>query len=68
MIYDLHMVNEKETMLTDWSQDNTEDIRRFWQEIAVGSGKQPIRELVAFIAVEHGLRSYGCKPIESSVT
>ncbi len=47
---------------------NTGGIWRFWQEIAVGSGKQPIRELVAFIAVEYAVRSYGCKPIESSVT
>ncbi len=77
--------NEKETMLADWSDDNTEGIWRFWREIAVGSGntegiwkcwreiavgsgKQPIRELVAFIAEKYGLRSYGCKPIESSVT
>ncbi len=89
MIYDLHMFKAdwqwKGKMLADWSHDNTEGIRGFWQEIAVGSGntggiwgfwqeiavgsgKQPIRELVASIAVEYGLRSYGCKPIESSVT
>ncbi len=60
--------NEKETMLADLSHDNTDGIQRFWWEMAVGSGEQPIRELVAFIAVEYGLRSYGCKPIESSVT
>ena len=47
---------------------NTEGIWRFRREIAVVSGKQPIRDLVAFIAVEYGLRSYGGKPIESSVT
>ncbi len=47
---------------------NTEGIWGFWREIAVGFGKQPIRELVASIVVEYGLRSYSCKPIESSVT
>ena len=31
---------------------NTGGIWRFWWEIAVGSWKQPIRELVAFIAVD----------------
>ncbi len=34
----------------------------------VESEEQPIRGLIAFIAVEYGVRSYGFKPIESSVT
>ncbi len=33
----------------------------------VGSEEQPIRELIAFIVVEYGVRSYGCKPIGTSV-
>ena len=62
MIYGLDMFkddNEKETMLADWSHDNTQGIWRFWQEISVESGKQPIRELATFIAAEYGLRFYG---------
>ncbi len=47
---------------------NTEGIWRFWREVAVRSGRLLIRELVAFIAAEYGPRSYGCKPIESSIT
>ena len=34
----------------------------------VGSEEQPIRGLITFIAEEYGVRFYGFKPIESSVT
>ena len=34
----------------------------------VGSGEQPIRELVTCISEGYGVRSYGCKPMGSSVT
>ncbi len=34
----------------------------------VGFEDHPIRWLIVIIAVEYGLRSYGCKPIVSSVT
>ncbi len=67
-----HMTTQRVSGGFGWKKavgsGNTERIRGFWHEIAVGSGKQPIRELAASIAVEYGLKSYGCKPIESSAT
>ncbi len=51
-------------------------IQRIWLEPddqsdmiqRIKSEEQPIRDVIPFIAVEYGVRAYGCKPMESSLT